>query len=192
MRSKLVVFAIAGALAVMAPPTSAASRGLGPPPASTAGSTAAKGTVTTIVAGGWISQPAVMPTGSGDLQHCGFTYQALVTFHGAFDGVWHEVAMTAGCDTSRLPNTMPATGRGTGTLDVIYARDHSRGTFAWKGIWTFDAVTGQFQGVFDATSSSGDATFGCSSLHLTFDGYFPPTTTPFGGYTGKWRHVCPK
>jgi hypothetical protein len=159
-------------------------------PGSTAGATAARGTVTTIVAGGWISQPALIPTGGNDPQHCGFTYQGLVTIHGLFDGVWHEVAMTARCDTSQLPNAMPITASGTGTLDVIYARDHTRGAFAWKGKWALDAVTGQIQGVFDATSSSGDATFRCSSLHLTFDGYVPPTTAPFGGYTGKWIHGC--
>jgi hypothetical protein len=165
---------------------------LGLSPASTAGATATRGTVTTIVAGGWISQPAAVPTGGGDPEHCGFTSEAIMTLHGAFDGVWHEVAMTARCDTSQLPNTMPVTNSGTGTLDVIYARDHTQGSFAWKGTWMADVVTGQLQGVFDATSSSGDPTFGCSSLHLTFDGYFPPTTAPFGGYTGRWTHVCPK
>jgi len=161
-------------------------------PASVAAAAPTRGKVTTIIAGGWISQPAAIPTGMEDPQHCRFPYQGLVTIHGPFDGLWHEVAMTASCDTSRLPNTMPVTGRGTGTLDVIYAADHTQGTFAWKGIWKLDFVTGQIQGVFDATSSGRDGTFGCSSLHLTFDGYVPPTTAPFGGYTGKWTHVCPK
>jgi len=153
----------------------------------------ARGTTTTIVVGAMTSQPGFIPTGHGDLQTCsGFTSQAFATLNGGFDGVWHEVAMTASCDTSHLPDAMPVKNSGTGTLDVIYARDHSRGSFNWKGTWTADLVTGELRGVFDATSSSGDPTFGCSSLHVTFDAYFPPTTVPIGGYRAKWVHVCPK
>jgi len=161
----------------------------GLPPGSTAGATAAKGTTTTIVAGGWEATPAIPVITGGDPRKCVFTSQAPATLHGAFDGVWHEVAMTARCDTSKLPNSMPVTNSGTGTLDVIYARDHSRGSFAWKGTWTLEFISGQIQGVFDITSASGDPTFRCSTLHLTFDGYIT-NATAFGGYTGKWIHGC--
>lgn len=97
--------------------------------------------------------------------------------------------MTARCDARDLPNSMNVTNTGTGTLGVIYWRDKSRGSFTWKGTWTVDVVSGASRGVFDATSAGGDPTFGCSTLHLTFDGYLT-LATAFGGYTGKWIHGC--
>ena len=71
MRFKLVVLAIAGALAVMAPPSSAAS----------------KGTTSTVVAGAWQATPGTGFFTGGDPQSCHFIYQGVVTLNGAFSGV---------------------------------------------------------------------------------------------------------
>ena len=154
-----------------------------------AGASTVKTTEATPVAGGWQATPSfTVPTG-GDPAACQLSYQALATFNGAFNGVWHEVSMTATCDKSKLPDSLPYRAAGSGTFDGVYFGDKSRGSFSWSGAWTGDAISGQATGVFDITSSSGDPTWRCSSLHLTFDGYVSFATS-FGGYRGIWYHGC--
>ena len=173
MRTKLVVFAIAGALAVMAPPTSAAS----------------KGTTRTVVAGVWQATPGAGIVTAGDPQACHFTYQGVVTVHGAFNGVMHEIDGHAQCDLSKLPGSFPYRLVTSGTIDGVYAGDGSRGSFTFKGVGAGEVVSGQFVGDYDITSSTGDPTWRCSTLHLSFDGIANPFTS-FGGYRGTWIHGC--
>ena len=148
-----------------------------------------KGTMRTVIAGAWQATPTAFLTG-GSPQNCGFTYQAVATLHGAFNGVWHETAMTAYCGVDRLPSSLPFRGAGSGTFDGVYFADGSRGSFTWKGVWTGEALSGQLIGDFDITSSSGDPTWRCSTLHLKFDGLLVNAVTGFGGYRGTWNHGC--
>jgi hypothetical protein len=173
MRFRLVVLAIAGALAVMAPPTSAAS----------------KGTTRTEVAGAWQATPGTGIFTAGDPQSCRFTYQGVVTLNGAFNGVFHEIDGKAQCDLSKFPRSLPYHLTTGGTIDAVYFGDGSRGSFTFKGVGTGEGVSGQFFGDYDITSSSGDPTWRCTTLHLSFDGIANPFTS-FGGYRGTWIHGC--
>ena len=173
MRFKFVVLAIAGAVAVLAPPTSAAS----------------KGTTSTVIAGAWQATPGVGLLTGGDPQSCHFTYEGVVTLNGAFTGVFHEIGGKVQCDRSKLPGSLPYRVVTSGTIDGVYAGDGSRGSFTFKGVGNGEAVSEQFVGDYDITSSSGDPTWRCTTLHLSFDGIANPFTS-FGGYRGTWIHGC--
>ena len=149
----------------------------------------ATGTTSTVIAGAWQATPEAFPTG-GDPQSCRFRFQALATLHGAFNGVWHETEMKVQCDLSKLPGSLPFRAWGAGTFDGVYFGDGSRGSLTWKGVWTGDQVSGQLVGDFDIASSSGDATWRCSTLHLAFAGVQTPGGPGFGGYRGTWVHGC--
>ena len=173
LRSKLVVCAIAGAVAVLAPPTSAAS----------------KGTTSTAVAGAWQATPGAGIFTAFDPQSCRGTFQGVWTLHGAFIGVVREIDAKVQCDLSKLPASAPYHLITSGTIDAVYFGDGSRGSFTFKGVGTGEAVSGQFFGDYDITSSSGDPTWRCSTLHLSLAGIANPATS-FGGYRGTWIHKC--
>jgi hypothetical protein len=113
----------------------------------------------------------------------------VATLHGAFTGVWHEIAMTTVCDQSKFPSSVPYRAAGTGTFDGVYFGDGSRGSFTWKGVWRGDEISQQLIGDFDVTSSSGDPTWRCTTLHLSYSGIVN-AATGFGGYRGTWIHKC--
>jgi hypothetical protein len=155
---------------------------------------ARKGTTETWVAGAWQATPSLFLTGAGDLPSgaCrGVPYTALATLMGSFSGTWLEKSMTASCDTTQLPKHLRYHSSGKGTLSGVYFGDLSHGTLTWTGHWDGDMISGESTGVFEITGGGGDATFRCSSGHLTFAGY---TTAPtsFGGWSGSWVHGCPK
>ena len=140
---------------------------------------------TTTVSGGLISVPTGIPT-SFDAAHFDFT--------GLCPEQW--VGSWTGASTCNI--TAAHADPATGTLDAIivdsfvgaYMADHSHGTLTINETFTGNFIRGEGVLEGDIVASGGDATFRCSSGHVTLPVYLNPVGS-YGGYIGTWTHGCP-